>query len=317
MNLTQLRAFREVMKSSSLSQAARRLGRTQPAVSLAIKALEDDLGLKLFEREGRQMVPVPEAHYLLGEADQILERVAAVGQTMSGLINAQAGHLNVAAMPGPSVYLFPRFISQALGDNPSIKVSIRTGASLQIRELVATQSIDFGFADTLSDTTPSQQIRQQIIAADCFCALPREHHLASKTVVAPADLKGQPLGALQGSHFMRERLLRTVQEAGLGSELLVDCQYFMPLLPFVSEGRCLTIVDPLTVVSEQAMNTAQGKVVFRPMPEFLSYEYAIFSPLYRPLSQLAAKVREGWHGEVLQLLEDVGARPRSLEEPLP
>jgi DNA-binding transcriptional LysR family regulator len=58
MNLTQLSAFRAVMTSASLSDAARKLGRTQPAVSLAIRSLEDTLGMKLFERRGRQLVPV-------------------------------------------------------------------------------------------------------------------------------------------------------------------------------------------------------------------------------------------------------------------
>ena len=64
MNLTQLRVFCEIMKSGSISKTANTLGRTQPAVSLAVKNLEQTLGFKLFERQGRQLVPVPEAAYL-------------------------------------------------------------------------------------------------------------------------------------------------------------------------------------------------------------------------------------------------------------
>ncbi len=58
MNFTQLTVFREVMDSGSISQTAKKLGRTQPAISLAIKNLERSLGLSLFERRGRQLVPV-------------------------------------------------------------------------------------------------------------------------------------------------------------------------------------------------------------------------------------------------------------------
>jgi DNA-binding transcriptional LysR family regulator len=65
MNLTQLTVFCEVMSSGSISQTAKTLGRTQPAITLSIKKLEDSLGIRLFKREGRRLVPVPEAQYLL------------------------------------------------------------------------------------------------------------------------------------------------------------------------------------------------------------------------------------------------------------
>ena len=59
MNLNQLTVFHEVMTTGSISQAARNLGRTQPAISLALKALEDTLGFQLFQRQGRALLPVP------------------------------------------------------------------------------------------------------------------------------------------------------------------------------------------------------------------------------------------------------------------
>lgn len=57
----QISTFRTVMKSTSLLDVSVRLGRTQPAVSASIKALEEQLGLKFIERRGRKLIPVPEA----------------------------------------------------------------------------------------------------------------------------------------------------------------------------------------------------------------------------------------------------------------
>ena len=124
MNLSQMTAFRAVMNSASLSEAAEKLGRTQPAVSLAIRSLEETLGLQLFERRGRQLIPVPEAHYLLAETRDILDRMNSVAGTMKSLQSGQRGNLNVACMPGPSTFLFPRFVSRYVGDNPDIRVSL-------------------------------------------------------------------------------------------------------------------------------------------------------------------------------------------------
>ena len=67
MNLKQMTAFREVVLTGSVSEAARNLNRTQPSVSHMIATLEDSLGLKLFVRRNGRLHPVPEAMYLLEE----------------------------------------------------------------------------------------------------------------------------------------------------------------------------------------------------------------------------------------------------------
>ena len=86
MNLSQLSAFREVMLCGTVSQAARNLGRTQPAISTAIASLEDELGMPLFERRSRRLHPVPEAHYLLAEATEIIGRMDTARENLQNLL---------------------------------------------------------------------------------------------------------------------------------------------------------------------------------------------------------------------------------------
>ncbi|MEM1075297.1 MAG: LysR family transcriptional regulator [Pseudomonadota bacterium] len=310
MNLNQISAFRAVMNSASLSEAAEKLGRTQPAVSLAIRSLEDSLGIKLFERRGRQLVAVPEAHYLMAEASEILDRLSAVSVTMKSLVNGQAGTLNIASMPGPSTFLFPKFISEAVGDSKCVRISLATRTSMQIRELAATQSFDFGFADLLTEGPAAATIRQELITADCYCAMHKDHPLTEKDFVTCTDLDGLPLGSLQEKHAIHQRTVETLRQAGVTANMMVDSQYFLALLPFISSGRCLSIMDPLTMVTENRFNTTDGAVVFRPMKGFFRYNYVVLSPRYRPLSQLAQRVRERWLGEVIHLLDEGGARPQ-------
>ena len=82
MKLNQLTAFREVMLTGSVSDSARNLGRTQPSISSQIHSLEQDIGMLLFERRGGRLHPVPEARYLLEEADTILQKLASVQRNM-------------------------------------------------------------------------------------------------------------------------------------------------------------------------------------------------------------------------------------------
>ena len=82
-SIRQLQAFREVMRSGSVSEAARILGRTQPAVSALIANLEAELQLSLFRRQKGRMEPTPEALFFAGEAEAILDRLAVSTRTMA------------------------------------------------------------------------------------------------------------------------------------------------------------------------------------------------------------------------------------------
>ncbi len=309
MNLTQLTVFREVMETGSISQTARKLNRTQPAISLALKNLEQTLGLTLFERKGRRLVPVPEAHYLLAETTGILDRLAAISSTMEGLIKGHSGSLNIATMPGPSAFLFPRFISQSVGENPDIRITLSTRSSPQIMELAGTQNIDFGFADFEHATGKEPQYTAELIRADCFCAIDRDNPLAARGSISISDLDGVPMGGLHATHPFQHKIRSKFQEVSARYNSTVTCQYFLPLIPFVSSGQCCTIVDPLTVATEQELGLSAGKVVFLPFANPLRYEYAILEPEHRPPSQLALKIKAGWKAEVIRMLDDVGAKP--------
>lgn len=309
MNLTQLTVFREVMETGSISQTAKKLNRTQPAISLALKNLEKTLGLLLFERKGRRLVPVPEAHYLLAETTDVLDRLSTISRTMDGMIKGKSGSLNIATMPGPSAFLFPRFISEWVGGNPDIRTTLSTRSSPQIIELAGTQTIDFGFADFELSVGREPQYSADLIRADCFCAVDREHPLASQGSITIADLDGVPMGGLHATHPFQRKIRQEFEDVSANYNPTVTCQYFLPLIPFVSSGQCCSIVDPLTVATELALNLSSNRVRFIPFQNPLRYEYAILQPTHRPPSQLALKIKAGWKAEVLKVLEQINARP--------
>ena len=310
MNLTQLRVFSEVMKSGSISRTALSLNRTQPAISLSIKNLEENLGFKLFERQGRQLIAVPEAFYLLEEANDILNRVSKVQRTMNKLQDTTKGSLKVASMPGPAVYLFPHFISKAVGNNSDIEITLFANSSVQIHELAATQSIDFGLADsdTVNNAKETPQYRSENITADCFCALPSDHRLARNAEISVKDLDKLPMGGLQSNHIITKKTLTLFNQENCTFNKIVHSQTYLSLLQFVSAGQCIVVVDPLTVASENKTNTTNN-IVFRPLKETLLYDYVVVSPSYRPLSQLAMKIKNEWISELLGLLDEIGANP--------
>ncbi|WP_281856776.1 LysR family transcriptional regulator [Litoreibacter halocynthiae] len=308
MNFTQLTVFREVMESGSISQTAKKLGRTQPAISHAIKNLEQSLGLSLFERRGRRLVPVPEAQYLLVEATMVLDRLSTISGTMKGLRSAETGSLNVAVMPGPSAFIFPKFISNNIGEDANFQTTISSRSSPQIRELASTQSIDFGFSDFDGQEGKLPQYRSETISSDCFCVLHRDHPLAQAEAVTIADLDGESIGTLHGNHPFPRKLAQAFEQENASYVSPIEAQFFLPLIPFISLGHCCAIVDPLTVVTERELDISRGQVVVVPFDAPIRYEYATLTPLYRPLSQLATRVKESWMESLFTMIDDIGAR---------
>ncbi len=298
------------MTSASLSDAANKLGRTQPAVSAAIKALEDQLGLQLFERRGRKLIPVPEAQYLLAEADAILSQMTRVRQTMRSLSGGQAGTLRVAAMPGPVSLIFPKFIAAHVKEAEDISISIQARTSNQIAELTRAQSIDFGFADASEHEMSENLFRSVLITADCPVALPENHPLTQKDEISFADLDAQPMGTLPASHQQSINLANRFAINGYDLRATIESQTFLPILHFVAAGQCCTVLDPLSIFLVNAPSPMVPGVTIRPMKDPIRYRYAIFSPRYRPISVIARKLLDAWQNEVMTLLEEAGFNPQ-------
>lgn len=300
MKLTQLSVFREIMLSGSVSQAARNLGRTQPAVSSALAALEEDLGFQLFERRGKRLFPVPEANYLLEEATAIIERIDTAARNIRNLRTLKTGRLRIVAMPGPSVSLIPQLVSRIARENRGVSATLITRSSPQVHQLISTQSYDVGITDLGVDyKIDSALVHSEPFQSECLFAVPANDPLAAKPVVSSADLEGRPFAALHGGHYSRREISRALLEVGVQLDVRFETQYYLPLLTYVEEGLACAIVDTLTAETYRRMHAPGAeRIVFRPFRPQISLDFAALTPAYLPPSQLAQAFIDAWRADV-------------------
>lgn len=310
-NLQQLTVFREIMKSGSISQAARNLHRTQPAVSASLKTLEEDLGMPLFLREGRRLVAVPEAHYLLSEANEVLDRLKTAEQNLTALRDRRTGRLRIVAMPGPSAFLLPEFISRFIEDRPEVHVTAATRSSPQVRNLISAQSFDVGFCDHEVLAESDLLFLTESISCTCLCALPADHPLARLDVITAKDLDGHPMGALQPTHSTYVNTQAAFEAMGAEFNIRIDMQYFVPLFPFIEAGQICAIVDVLSAASYLRSTRGESKVRFLPFKPDVPFGYAILTPRERPLSRLAEEFVTQWRNSVLDMIASFDGTPQS------
>lgn len=298
LSIRQLQAFREVMRTGSISDAARALNRTQPAVSAMISSLEEELGLALFERQRGRLCKTPEAAYFLIETEAILERLVRTSRTMQELSNLQEGQLRIACMPASSQFLIPKLIADFVKEKPKVKVSIMMRASSVIEEWVASQQYDLGLAEM---PAPNSAINTIPIDMRCVCALRVDDPLAKKKHITPKDLCGKPLATLQEEHPNLLATRKVFEKHGAKFNARFELRNFQPALKLVEEGLCYSICDPMTADSYSEYKMTNPKVTFRPFTPKVLLSVAILTPSQRPASLLTTAFIDILHKHLLEI----------------
>jgi len=144
MDINHLRVFSSVYKNKSFSKASEELNLTQPTISNHIKALEDELGCKLFDRLGRSIMPTKEAVVLYSHSTELIEKALELKEAISEVRKDVSGRIVIGASTIPGVYILPKIISGFQKRYPSISYQILISDSGGIIENVMNHDLLLG-----------------------------------------------------------------------------------------------------------------------------------------------------------------------------
>ena len=211
MDTRQLAAFVAVVEKKSFSQAAERLGVTQPAVSLQIQALERRLGVQLVDRSGRRVEPTEAGQRVYRNAQRVL---AAEEQLFDDLAEDEriAGRLELGASTGPGGSVVPVVLGELAREHPELSVALTVADTHRIVELVADRAVELGvvgFAKRHRSVVFEPLLRDQVVLA-----CPPGHPFAGKTV-SIGDLRKENLILMQEGAGVREAIEDALRGAGV------------------------------------------------------------------------------------------------------
>ena len=146
MNLRQIEAFQAVMKTGSVTEAAKLLFITQPAVSRLISDLEYKCGMRLFERSPNRLTATSEAQALYREVDRSFIGLEAIRRSAKAIAERQVGRVRIAAMPICVDSFLPALIARYLNSHPDVSIELEYADRSEIVELIRTQQYDLGIA---------------------------------------------------------------------------------------------------------------------------------------------------------------------------
>lgn len=222
-----LRYCEAIARHSSFTKAAKELNIAQPALSIAIRKLETELGVTLFTREARRVVATPEARLLLKRAARVFEEINFARQELQAAAELRFGEVRVGMPPMFGLLYFPRMIRDFHKAYPALTITATEGSADEIEALLESGAIDLGMLE-------SRRVRQgwqhaEVGQDETILCVRRDHPLASRANVSAKDLGNLPMVVFDSNFLQRNVLDKLCNKAGVGFHLVMQSN-FVPLI---------------------------------------------------------------------------------------
>ena len=202
MDTRQLAAFCAVVERRSFSQAAERLGVTQPAVSLQVRALEKRLGLQLLDRSGRRVEPTEAGVRLFRGAQRLLQlEEQMLDEVASDARGALTGELSIGASTGPAAVAVPILLCEFQQRHPDLRVALEVHDTQTVVDLVADRELELGIVGA---ARRHRAVRfEPILEDEVILICPPGHRFAGHTVSID-ELRSETLILMQDGAGVRQ-----------------------------------------------------------------------------------------------------------------
>lgn len=218
-----LKVFRTVAQKHSFRLAAEALYLTQPAVTLQVKALEDEVGIQLFDRSGKTIALTQAGALLLRHAEQIARLAFAARQELAELIGPDHGELQVGASTTIAQYVLPKLVGEFVKRDAGIQISIVSGNNDKVVQDLLEGGIMLGL---IEGPTRQPLLRTERFLADEIVAILPAHHPWVDKVVTLDQLVRAPLIVREEGSGTRRVVEAAMHDAGIR---LKDLNIFMQL----------------------------------------------------------------------------------------
>ncbi|HBN15161.1 MAG TPA: HTH-type transcriptional regulator CysB [Pseudohongiella sp.] len=252
MKLQQLRYITEVASCGlNVSAAADRMHTSQSGVSKQILALEDELGVQIFVRNGKHISGLTAAgEVIVAQARELLHQAGNIKRTAAEFSDATSGSLSLATTHTQSRYVLPPVISQFIEKYPGVSLQLHQGTPIQIAELAAKGTADFAIA------TEAMEKFSDLMMMPCYrwnrvVLVPKDHALVGVSKISLADLARFPLVTYVLGFTGRSRLDDAFASQGLQPRVVFTAADADVIKTYVRLGMGIGIVAGMAYDSDK------------------------------------------------------------------
>jgi len=258
MTLTELKYIVAVARERHFGHAAEACHVSQPTLSVAIKKLEDELDVKIFERGGNEIAVTPLGEQIVRQAEYVIDQVQAIRELAKSGKDPVSGPLRMGVIYTIGPYLLPDLVRQAIDRVPQMPLLIQENFTARLLEMLRTGEIDCAI---LAEPFPDTGLALAPLYDEPFAvAVPTQHPLARRASVTAAELKTETLLLLGTGHCFRDHVLEACPEYARfssdaeGIRKSFEGSSLETIKYMVASGMGVTVVPQLSVAKDRSPN---------------------------------------------------------------
>jgi LysR family hydrogen peroxide-inducible transcriptional activator len=210
MTLTELKYIVAVAREKHFGRAAEACFVSQPTLSVAIKKLEDELEVKLFERSANEVSVTPLGEEIVRQAQSVLEQAAAIKEIAKRGKDPLAGPLRLGVIYTIGPYLLPDLVRQAIARTPQMPLMLQENFTVRLLEMLRTGEIDCAI---MAEPFPDTGLAIAPLYDEPFlAAVPSTHPLSARKTITAEELKQETMLLLGTGHCFRDHVLEVCPE---------------------------------------------------------------------------------------------------------
>ncbi|MBC3916644.1 LysR family transcriptional regulator [Undibacterium sp. CY18W] len=251
MNLNKLKHVVALAEQGNFARAADKLNLSQPALSRSISGLEDELGIRLFDRDQAGATVTAAGRQLVTRARDLLYAANNLRQEMAQLRDCESGQIVFGAGPFPANSFLPAVLTELAITYPRMRTVLEVNNSDTLMEHLLAEKLEFFIADTRT-VRPNKHVKVRHLtqqAGGLYCR--REHPLATKTLLNRHDLQSASYASVYLADIFLPSLRKAFGlEAGQDLPLVTTCDNIYVLKQVVMHSDAILLCTHAAVVKE-------------------------------------------------------------------
>jgi len=276
MTLTELKYIVAVARERHFGKAAEACYVSQPTLSVAVKKLEEELDVKLFERSANEVTVTPLGEEIVRQAQSVLEQAANIKDIAKRGKDPLNGALTLGVIYTIGPYLLPDLVRQMITHNPQMPLMLQENFTVKLLEMLRTGEIDCAI---LAEPFPDAGLAiAQLYDEPFMAAVPTNHPLATNSYVTTEELKRETMLLLGSGHCFRDHVLEVCPEFARfssnaeGIRKSFEGSSLETIKHMVAAGMGVTLVPRLSVPKEAMADKPKRKRDEDPYIKYLPFE---------------------------------------------
>ncbi|AAO05788.1 LysR family transcriptional regulator [Staphylococcus epidermidis] len=240
MEIKQIKYFVEVVRQGGMTQASEHLYIAQSTISKAIKNIENEYDITLFDRSQKQIKLTDIGQTFYDNSLEFLALFEKLSLEMNDIVNVQKGHIKIGLSPMMNVQMFTNALNQFHRLYPNVTYEVIEGGGKIVENLTSNDDVDIGITTLPVDHTEFHST--SLYNEELLLVVSNDHHLAHLNKVDMADLKDEEFVLFHDDYYLKDQIIENCKRLGYYPKTVANISQISFIANMIQQGIGISIV---------------------------------------------------------------------------